>query len=421
MGYAIPTEEDWENAVEAAGETNVERRRLMGAMLLPAAGYRNYAYGRVTLDVSRGIGDYWTSTVSNDIPKYFDFDTPKVNRVADSNGTYANRDFAMPVRCVKKAVTAGTSTSTDSGTSTSGTIGGGGSTGGNSSMSGDGSTGGTSGTTGGGGSTGGSSSASCTHTDGQSYVVNSVRCDGNKQIRCQNGAWTQIYQCQASEHCTEIQNSNQHGNWTSCDTNTLYSIGNEAELAGSVGSRFKKTWNSSAKNYGAWEFYECFSGYVRDTAGQNCIPTSSSNLQPIIASFTASKTSALADENITLTWNASNATNCSIARDGVFNSVPALSNLALVGSWQGMSQFPNGNSISYTLMCTNSYGSKTASVTVTKIPLPRTPSVHLTASKTSVNPGDTVTLNWSATNMDKDSDLTPDQIASFYGCYFETD
>lgn len=112
---------------------------------------------------------------------------------------------------------------------------------------------------------------------------------------------------------------------------------------------------------------------------------------PVTASLSVSPGSISSGQSATLTWNSTNATSCS-ASNGWTGS-KALSGTEVVSPTV---------TTTYTINCTGSGGSAQGEVIVTVSttpPPPSTPTLTLSASPTSINPGQSSTLSWNATNV----------------------
>ncbi|MBI2056347.1 MAG: hypothetical protein HYT37_03115 [Candidatus Sungbacteria bacterium] len=106
-------------------------------------------------------------------------------------------------------------------------------------------------------------------------------------------------------------------------------------------------------------------------------------------SITASPTSVSQGQSTVLTWTSSNATSCS-ASFSWWGTKP------LSGSEVVVPVNVSGSNI-YRIMCSNSFGSRSDEINV-DVYQAQNLSVSLTASQTSVNAGNPVTLYWSSTN-----------------------
>ena len=109
------------------------------------------------------------------------------------------------------------------------------------------------------------------------------------------------------------------------------------------------------------------------------------------ASISASDTSPLFRERITISWSSSNATSVSITADRIeFNNT----------SFSGSSTFSRDEaSVTFAITATGPGGTATDSVTVTwALPPPNAPTASITASDTSPNAGQSVDINWSSSN-----------------------
>ena len=103
-------------------------------------------------------------------------------------------------------------------------------------------------------------------------------------------------------------------------------------------------------------------------------------------SFTASPSTIDSGDSATLNWSSSNTTSCTAS-----------------GAWSGsrgtsgnQSVSPSANS-TYSLSCSGAGGTVTDSVTI-QVNQPPVPTLNLSASATTIDSGDSATLNWSSSN-----------------------
>lgn len=104
-------------------------------------------------------------------------------------------------------------------------------------------------------------------------------------------------------------------------------------------------------------------------------------------SLTANPPSVTAGETSTLTWSSTNATTCTASQG--WTGTKAVSGTEQVG--------PLTVTTTYALNCTGPSGSTAQSVTVTVVP-PAQPTITLTASPSSLLPGESSTLTWTSTS-----------------------
>ena len=130
--------------------------------------------------------------------------------------------------------------------------------------------------------------------------------------------------------------------------------------------------------------------YLIDCQGPGGSATSSVRVgvtePPPTVTLTASPTSVASGETSTLTWSATNATSC--AATGGWSGAKATSGSEVVG--------PMTATTNYSLECSGAGGSRQQTTTVSFAP--SLPVVTLSASPTSINPGESSTLSWSTTN-----------------------
>jgi hypothetical protein len=114
---------------------------------------------------------------------------------------------------------------------------------------------------------------------------------------------------------------------------------------------------------------------------------------PVTISLTASKTSLVKYDTVTLSWNVENSQGC--IRTGAWSGLKTTA-----GSWTSP-ELTSIQTYSFGLSCSNSIGEANAAsrtVTVTVNPLPK-PTVNLTSNKSTALPGGQTTLSWWTTGV----------------------
>lgn len=122
---------------------------------------------------------------------------------------------------------------------------------------------------------------------------------------------------------------------------------------------------------------------------------------PTINSFTATPSRIKTGENTLLEWTTANAAGCSVTPDGPQDTLSA--------SWM-TPPLMNAGTVTYTLTCTNEFGSVDKNVSITVEPITQPPGKPtFTSNAAEVEPGSDVMLSWSSENA-QSCDLNPGQI-----------
>lgn len=109
------------------------------------------------------------------------------------------------------------------------------------------------------------------------------------------------------------------------------------------------------------------------------------------ATISASPTSITLGQSTTLTWSSTNATSCNICSSAFCSGfLPTTGTQTVTPSSAG--------SFTYTAMCTGPGGTASSQPVIISVSVPPSPTVSLSATRTSLTLGQSTTLNWSSTN-----------------------